>query len=216
MVKQVTKGRRVGLKDVHVALVTTDTETDYITDTPILLKRSLSAKITEKKTTDTLYADDTVDEFVETLDSISVEIDLADLNPEQEALIKGSTFNAGFLTDNENDISNTIALGFRARRTDGTYEFVWLHVGQFNEGIEDDYESKADKIKTQSKTLKGSFRARKKDGNWRVRVNEAYLQDTYTDAKAAIQDWFSKVQEPPANTTQTQTISQSASQTAQG
>ena len=216
MVKQVTKGRRVGLKDVHVALVTTDTETDYITDTPILLKRSLSAKITEKKTTDTLYADDTVDEFVETLDSISVEIDLADLNPEQEALIKGSTFNAGFLTDNENDISNTIALGFRARRTDGTYEFVWLHDGQFNEGIEEDYKSKADKIKTQSKTLKGSFRARKKDGNWRVRVNEAYLQDTYTDAKAAIQDWFSKVQEPPANTTQTQTISQSASQTAQG
>lgn len=212
---QVTTGRRMGLKDVYVALVTTDTLTDYITDTPVLLSRSLSAKITEKKNTDTLYADDTVDEFVESFESAEVEIDLADLDPEQEALLKGSTFNNGFLTDNENDISNIVAIGWRARRTDGKYEFVWLYCGQFNEGSEDDYETRADKIKTQSKTLKGYFRGRKKDENWRVRVNEAYLQDTYTDAKTAIKDWFSKVQEPIAQTSSQSTSSSTASITQQ-
>ena len=53
MAQQVTKGRRMGLKDVYVALVTSDTTAEYVTDTPVLLARALSAKITEKKTTDT-------------------------------------------------------------------------------------------------------------------------------------------------------------------
>lgn len=208
-VQQVTKGRRMGLKDIHVALVTTDTATDYITATPVPLMRSLSAKVTEKKTTDTLYSDDSIEDFVESLDSIDVEIDLADLDPEQEALLRGSTFTNGFLVDNENDMSNTVAIGWRARRTDGKYEFVWLYAGRFNQDSENDYESKGDKIKTQNRTLKGSFRARNKDKNWRIRVNEAYLQDSYTDAKAAIQDWFSKVQEKPTTSAITPTATPS-------
>jgi phi13 family phage major tail protein len=124
MAQQVTKGRRMGLKDVYVALVTSDTTAEYVTDTPVLLARALSAKITEKKTTDTLYSDDTIEDFVESLDSIDVEIDLADLDPQQESLLRGSTFANGFLVDNQNDLSNTVAIGWRARRTDGKYEFV--------------------------------------------------------------------------------------------
>ena len=110
MAQQVTKGRRMGLKDVYVALVTSDTTAEYATDTPVLLARALSAKITEKKTTDTLYSDDTIEDFVESLDSIDVEIDLADLDPQQESLLRGSTFANGFLVDNENDLSNTVAI----------------------------------------------------------------------------------------------------------
>ena len=209
MAQQVTKGRRMGLKDVYVALVTSDTTTEYVTDTPVLLARALSAKITEKKTTDTLYSDDTIEDFVESLDSIDVEIDLADLDPQQESLLRGSTFANGFLVDNENDLSNTVAIGWRARRTDGKYEFVWLYCGRFNQDSENDYETRGDKIKTQSRTLKGSFRPRFKDGDWRIRVNEAYLQDSYTSAKTAIQSWFSKVQENAENT-QSNTISPSS------
>lgn len=205
--QQVTKGRRMGLRDIYVAKVLTDTASEYTTDTPVLLSRSLSAKVTEKKTTDTLYSDDSIEEFVEDFDSVDVEIEIADLDPQAEALIKGSTFNNGFLIDKGSDVSNTVAIGWRARRTDKKYEFIWLYCGQFNDNVEDDYESKGDKIKTQSKTLKGSFRPRVKDEKWRARVNEAYLQDSYTDAKAAIQDWFSKVQEEPTiNTAQVSTV----------
>lgn len=209
MAQQVTKGRRMGLKDVYVALVTSDTTAEYVTDTPVLLARALSAKITEKKTTDTLYSDDTIEDFVESLDSIDVEIDLADLDPQQESLLRGSTFTNGFLVDNQNDLSNTVAIGWRARRTDEKYEFVWLYCGRFNQDSENDYETRGDKIKTQSRTLKGSFRPRFKDGDWRIRVNEAYLQDSYTSAKTAIQSWFSKVQEKAENT-QSNTISPSS------
>lgn len=209
MAQQVKKGRRMGLKDVYVALVTSDTITEYVTDTPVLLARALSAKVTEKKTTETLYSDDTIEDFVESLDSIDVEIDLADLDPQQESLLRGSTFENGFLVDNENDLSNTVAIGWRSRRTDGKYEFVWLYCGRFNQDSENDYETRADKIKTQSRTLKGSFRPRVKDGDWRIRVNEAYLQDSYTSAKTAIQSWFSKVQEKAENT-QSNTISPSS------
>lgn len=215
-VQQVTKGRRMGLRDIYVALVTTDTATDYVTATPVLLSRSLSAKITEKKTTDTLYSDDSIEEFVEDFDSVDVEIELADLDPEKEALLKGSSFINGFLVDSGNDVSNTVAIGWRAKRTDKKYEFVWLYCGQFNDNVEDDYESKGDKIKTQSKTLKGSFRPRNKDEKWRVRVNEAYLQDSYTDAKTAIENWFSNVQEPINSTSVQSNASQLDTQKAQG
>jgi hypothetical protein len=40
-------------------------------------------------------------------------------------------------------------------------------------------------------------------------VNEAYLKDSYTSAKTAIQSWFSKVQEKAENT-QSNTISPSS------
>lgn len=201
--KTVTKGRRMGLKDIHVALVTTDTASDYVTATPVPLARALSAKVTYKKTVDTLYADDAVDETVESFDSLQVEIDLADLDPQQEALLKGATFNNGFITESEEDQSSLVALGWRSKRTDGKYEFSWFYAGQFNEGSTDSYETKGDKVKTQNPTLTGNFRGRLKDKNWRTRVNEAYLQDNYTDAKTAIQDWFSKVQEEPTIVTGT-------------
>ena len=49
MAQQVTKGRRMGLKDVYVALVTSDTTAEYVTDTPVLLARALSAKLQKRK-----------------------------------------------------------------------------------------------------------------------------------------------------------------------
>ncbi|MGL5245385.1 MAG: major tail protein, partial [Sarcina sp.] len=131
---------------------------------------------------------------------IEVEIELNDLSPEQEAILRGCKYENGFLLDNQDDMANEIAIGWRAKRTDKKYEFVWLYCGKFSEGISDAYETQQDKLKTQTPKLKGTFYPRAKDGNWRVRVNESYLQEQHTDAKKAIQSWFDKVQEPVQKT----------------
>ena len=196
MSEVVVNSRRMGLRDISAALVTKNTIEEY-TATPIKkLARSISAKVTEKKKVEKLYSDDGTEEVIETLESIEVEIELNDLSPEQEALLKGCTYDNGFLIDNQDDMANEIALGWRAKRTDKKYEFVWLYCGKFCEGGTETYETMEEKLKTQTPKLKGTFYPRQKDGTWRLRVNESYLLEDHTYAKSAIQSWFSKVQEP--------------------
>lgn len=196
MSEVVVNSRRMGLRDISAALVTKNTIDEY-TATPIKkLARSISAKVTEKKKVEKLYSDDGTEEVIETLESVEVEIELNDLSPEQEALLKGCKYDNGFLIDNQDDMANEIALGWRAKRTDKKYEFVWLYCGKFCEGGTETYETMEEKLKTQTPKLKGTFYPRQKDGNWRVRVNESYLLEEHTDAKSAIEGWFSKVQEP--------------------
>lgn len=191
----IVKSRRMGLRDISVAKVTTNTPTEYTTGQVKKLARSISAKVTEKKKTEKIYSDEGTEEVIEILESVEVEIEVNDLPPEDEALLKGCIFENGFLVDNQDDTANEIALGWRAKRTDKKYEFVWLYCGKFAEGATETYETIEEKLKTQTPKLKGTFYPREKDGDWRIRVNESYLLEEHSDAKTAIADWFSKVQE---------------------
>lgn len=196
MAETIVNSRRMGLRDISIALVTENTTSSYKTDAVKKLARSISAKVTEKKKVDKIYSDDGTEDVIETLESIEIEIELNDLSPEQESLLRGCKYENGFLIDNQDDMANEIAIGWRAKRTDKKYEFVWNYCGKFNEGTSDNYETQQDKLKTQTPKLKGTFYPRAKDGDWRVRVNESYLEEKHTDAKTAIKSWFDKVQEP--------------------
>lgn len=191
----IVNSRRMGLRDISAALVEKNTASEYSTAEIKKLARSISAKVTEKKKVEKLYSDDGTETVEETLESIEVEIELNDLSPEQESLLKGCKYDNGFLVDNQDDMANEIALGWRAKRTDKKYEFVWLYCGKFCEGGTENYETNQDKLKTQTPKLKGTFYPRQKDGNWRIRVNESYLLEEHKEAKEVIKNWFSKVQE---------------------
>ncbi|WP_308442964.1 major tail protein [Paraclostridium bifermentans] len=195
MPELVVNSRRMGLRDMSVAKVTSNTIDEYIAGEIEKLGRSISAKVTEKKKVEKLYSDDGTEQVIETLESIEVEIETNDLSPKQEALLKGCLYENGFLVDNQDDMANEVAIGWRAKRTDKKYEFVWLYCGKFCEGGTENYETMEEKLKTQTPKLKGTFYPRQKDGDWRIRVNESYLLAEETDAKTAIQNWFSKVQE---------------------
>ncbi|MPQ45201.1 major tail protein [Clostridium tarantellae] len=200
MAETIVNSRRMGLRDISISVVKENSASNYTTDTVKKLARSISAKVTEKKKVDKIYSDDGTEDVIETLESIEIEIEINDLSPEQEALLRGCKYENGFLIDNQDDRANEIAIGWRAKRTDKKYEFVWNYCGKFNDGTTDTYETQQDKLKTQTPKLKGTFYPRAKDGNWRVRVNESYLKEEHKDAKKAIQSWFDKVQEPVQKT----------------
>ncbi|MPQ45225.1 major tail protein [Clostridium tarantellae] len=200
MAETIVNSRRMGLRDISISVVKENSVSNYTTDTVKKLARSISAKVTEKKKVDKIYSDDGTEDVIETLESIEIEIEINDLSPEQEALLRGCKYENGFLIDNQDDMANEIAIGWRAKRTDKKYEFVWNYCGKFNDGTTDTYETQQDKLKTQTPKLKGTFYPRAKDGNWRVRVNESYLKEEHGDAKKAIQSWFDKVQEPVQKT----------------
>lgn len=196
MAEQVLKTRRNALKDIYIAVVTKNDETNYTTETPIKLGRAISAKVTVKKNVDKTRSDDSVEEIIESDEGTEIEFDVNKLSPEQKAILRGATYNNGMLVYNKDDQAKEVAIGWRAKNTNGKYEFVWHYSGKFNSGWSEDYETEQDKIKTQTAKMKGTFYGREKDGNTHVEVDESYLLEEHNSAKTAIQSWFSKVQEP--------------------
>lgn len=192
---EVVNTRRCGCKDIYIAIVNKNTATEYATATPIKLGRALNAKVTTKKTVESTESDDTIEETFESFDSIEIEFDVNKLSPEQKAILRGATYKDGFLINNVDDQAKEVAIGWRARQTNGKYEFVWYYCGKFNSGWDDQYETNGKKPKTQTDKMKGTFYGRQKDGNTSIEVDETFLVESHNDAKSAITDWFSKVQE---------------------
>lgn len=195
-VETVLNVRRAGLKDIHIAVVKKNSVNEYETDTPIKLGRSISAKVTVKKNVDKTFSDDGVENVVESDGGIDIEIDVNKLTPSEKAILRGATYKNGMLIYNKNDMAKEIAIGWRAKQTNGKYEFVWYYCGKFNNGWSEDYETQQDKIKTQTQKLKGQFYGREKDGNTHSEIDESYLLEEHNSAKSAIESWFTKVQEP--------------------
>lgn len=196
--KTVLKTRRKALKDIFIAVVTENSATSYKAETPIKLGRSISAKVTVKKSVEKTRSDDSVEEVIESDEGTEIEFDVNKLSMEQKAILRGATLKNGMLIYNKDDQAKEVAIGWRAKNTNGKYEFVWHYCGKFNGGWTEDYETEQDKIKTQTAKMKGTFYAREKDGNTHVEVDESYLIDSNSDAKSAIESWFTQVPEPLA------------------
>ena len=198
MSETIVRSRYRGLKDIYVAKITANTATAYTTDTPVKLARAVKAKISDKWSSEKIYSDDGTEEIVTSYEGTDVELEIATLAPQDRALIFGQLYENGFLTKNKDDLAPEVALGYRTRRMNGKYEFAWHYCGKFGQGNEDEFETQADKISPKSTTLKGEFNERQIDGNYQTLVDESNVLETHTTAKAAIADWFSKVQEPKA------------------
>ncbi|WP_124041799.1 major tail protein [Clostridium perfringens] len=191
----VVKTRRKALKDIHIALVTKNDASNYATETPIKLGRSISVKETVKKNVEKTYSDDGVEEVIESYVSTEIEFDVNKLSPEDKSMVRGALYENGFLVYNKDNKIPEVAIGWRAKNTNGKYEFIWHYCGKFNEGWTENFETEQEKVKTQTSKMKGTFYARDKDGNYKIEVDETYLLDEHKDAKDAIENWFSKVPE---------------------
>lgn len=191
----IIRSRTMSFRDIYVARVTANTEKTYTTDTPVKLARAITGKVSDKFSSEKIYSDDGVEETVTSYEGTDVELEVNSLAPQDKAYVFGHLYKNGFLVKNKDDRAPEVAVGYRAKKLNGKYEFVWLYVGTFGQGYDDEYETKQDKVSTKTATLKGSFYERAIDGNFYVSVDESNLLDEHADAKAAIADWFSKVQE---------------------
>lgn len=196
--KTIIRSRTKSFRDVYVALVTADTDALYETDTPVKLARAIKGKVSDKYSTEKVYSDDTVEDETTKYEGTEVEFEVNSLAPQDKKLLFGHLYEKGFLVKNKDDKAPKVAVGYRAKKMNGKYEFVWLYAGRFGEGFDDNYETEADKATTQTATLKGNFYERAIDGNYQISVDESNLIEEYSEAKEAIKQWFSAVQEKPA------------------
>lgn len=191
----IVRSRTCGCKDIYVAILTQNTATAYVAQTPVKLARAIKAKIDEKWTSETIYSDDGTEEVISSYEGTEVELEVNALAPQDRMLLFGQLYENGFLTKSSEDKAREVAIGWRERKLNGKYEFRWLYAGKFAEGISEEAATKEGKLSPSTKSIKGSFYERSLDNRYEISVDEANLLETHTDAKAAIEDWFSAVQE---------------------
>lgn len=183
--------RQVGLRDIYIAKLTKDDITGVTYATPIKLERAISAKISPKTSSEKIYSDDTVEEIINNFDNCEVEIEVNQLSISSRALLQGATVDSGELVEKSTDIPPEVALGFRSKKTNGKYRYIWLFKGKF-ENAEDEYSTQTEKIESKTPKLKGTFIPRINDNAWRITADE---DETEIDP-TRIASWFTSVPSP--------------------
>lgn len=179
----------VGLDSVYVAPITKDDSTGVTYGVPVRVANAIDAKITPSVDTQSIFADDSVAEIISVFSQVDVEFTIAELNSTIYALLLGKTKNSeGVIIDSANDISPYFALGFRAKKSNGSYRHVWLYKGKF-EPVDESFQTQADKADFQTQGVKGTFVKRIKDGKWRARVDA----DDQGLTAGVVASWFTTV-----------------------
>ena len=186
-----------------MAKVTQNDTEGYTAGTPVKMARAIKAKISDKFTSEKLYSDDGVEGMLQAYEGTDVELEVNTLAAADRAAFFGQAYLNGFLLKSAEDEAPEVALGYRVRRLNGKFDFVWMYCGRFAQGNEENYETEAASKTAQTNTVKGEFYQREKmdkvDGKdvhlYEVRVDESNLATEDTGAAAAIKAWFGKVQE---------------------
>lgn len=201
-VQTIVRSRLCGLKDIYVSEVITNDGITYETKTPVKLARALSAKVSDKFTQEKVYSDDSVEDIVEQYEGTDIDFSVNTLAPQDYAMLFENLYKNGYLLKASGDGAKEIAIGWRAKKRNGKYEFTWYYCGKL-ERPEMNYETQEDKVKTQTAGLKGSFYARQKEDTidnkkknlYAIQVDESNLMSADTSATAALAKWFEGVQE---------------------
>lgn len=72
--------RQIGLRDIHIAILKTDTNTGVTYDIPIKLERAISAKLSPKSNSENIYSDDSVEDIITAFEGVDVEIEVNQLS----------------------------------------------------------------------------------------------------------------------------------------
>jgi phi13 family phage major tail protein len=178
----------IGLEQLHYAILTDGSTPTYTA--PVLIAPVITAKITPKVNTDTLYADNTGVEIATTLGQIDIELDTSDVPLAVQAAILGHALDTtkGVLSCTAQDKAPYVAIGFKALKANGNHRYVWLLKGMFEE-LSEEYATKEDKAKFSTPKLKGTFLPRQ-DGKWKYTADE---DAGYTGGDSG---WFTAVYTP--------------------
>jgi phi13 family phage major tail protein len=187
-------GITVGLKNLHIATLTTDTPTAATYAAPVILARAIEAKITPSVNSTTLYADDGAAAVTSALGEVELELNIDALSTANQALLLGHTINADkVLVKKSTDIAPYVAVGFSSANDDGTQKYVWLLKGRF-ELPEQNFKTKGSEVEFQTPTIKAKFVKRDFDSAWQFQVDSG---DSGV-AAGVITGWFTTVYTPSA------------------
>lgn len=193
---------QIGLKDLYYALLTSPDTDDSLYSAPVKIADAINAKISPKINVENIWADDGISETLTEFEIVDVELETKDISMATHAVLLGHSIIGGIEIDNKDDAPPYVAIGFRSKKSNKKYRYIWLLKGKFSEP-DQDYNTQEGKPKPQTAKIKGTFVARDSDGNWRRRTDE-----DHPDYVASIgTNWFNAVEAAADVTAPTVTVS---------
>ena len=187
------KAQRQSLRNIHYAILTSDTPEGAAYETPQPLVGAISASISPTTNQEKLWADDGVFDIASQLGDITVELELAALPMRAQAILLGHRYEHGVMVQNASDEAPYVAIGFMSQPQPNPFRCVWLYKGKF-QLVEDEYSTSNDSPAWRQPKLTGTFVQRDYDGNWQISADTGDPDFTGVDA------WFNAVYEAAATT----------------
>lgn len=160
----------IGVENLVFATLTDESAVTYGTVTNIA--PLINVKVSPKVNSDNLYADNRAVETISVLGEVDVEIETQDMPLEVQATLLGHSLDAttGVMTYDIDDVAPYVAMGFKIKKANGKYRYVWLLKGKFEE-LGEEGATQEDKVKFSTPKLKGTFVTRA-DGKWKYTADE--------------------------------------------
>lgn len=178
--------QRQSLRNLHYALLKSDTAAGVEYEKPQPLVGAISAKINPTSNQEKLWADDGPFDIASMLGGISLELELATLPLKAQAVLLGHQYEDGVMTQTDTDEPPFLAIGFMSQPSPGKYRMVWLYKGKFAL-IQDEYATATDAAAWRLPKLTGSFVKREYDGQWQI------VADSSAPGFTAVDLWFKSV-----------------------
>lgn len=187
----------IGLDKLYYADITEDEDGDETYGTPKVLAKAISADLSIELAEAILYADDGASEVVKEFKSGTLSLGVDDIGTDAACDLTGAAVDLnGVLVSSAEDVSDPVAIGFRAKKANGKYRYFWLYKVKF--GIPaTNLQTKGDSISFSTPTIEGTvMRRNKPDENsnhpWKAEVTEGEISVDAT----TVSGWFSSVYEP--------------------
>ncbi len=187
----------IGLDKLFYAKITEDADGNETYAAPVQMAKAMTADLSVELAEATLYADDGASEIVKEFKSGTLSLGVDDLGGSVASDLTGAAIdNNGVVISTSEDGGVPVAIGFRAKKSNGKYRYFWLYRVKF--GIPATaLATKGDSITFSTPTIEGTILRRNKvDGKgkhpWKAEVTEG---DTAV-AAATITNWYKEVYEP--------------------
>lgn len=186
----------IGLDNFHYAICNSDTTAGVSYQTPVALQGAVAINVNLNSEVSTLFADDGPYDTAETIGQIELEMTIADMTQEDYAALMGHSIVGGVMDESSADQPVDVAFGFRAKRSNGGYSYLWFLKGKFSRPAID-HQTKGDSINWQTPTFNGKFTQRVYDSLYKYST-----RDDATDYTSTIgSTWFDAVYNTTADTT---------------
>ncbi len=185
----------IGLDKLYYAKITEDENGNETYGTPSQLAKAISADLSVELNEATLYADDGQAEIVREFKSGTITLSVDEIGHDIVADLVGAEIDSnGVLISGDNDSAKPVAIGFRARKSNGKYKYYWLYRVLFTIPATN-LATKGDSITFSTPTIEGTILRRNKPDTsskhpWKAEVTES------ESTKTIVEDWFDAVYEP--------------------
>lgn len=187
----------IGLDKLYYAKITEDADGNETYAKPTPLAKAMTADLSVELAEATLYADDGAAEIVKEFKSGTLSLGIDDIGSAVASDLTGATIDDNnVLISAAEDGGDPVAVGFRAKKSNGKYKYYWLYRVKF--GIPaTNLATKGDSITFSTPTIEGTIlRRNKASGNgkhpWKAEVTEG---DSSVNA-SVITNWYNEVYEP--------------------